>query len=282
MPDGAPAHGAFPAAGRWSVSRYHAGRPASGSPLLEARSVSIEFGGIRALSDVSVRVEVGEAVGIVGPNGAGKTTLFNCLCGQYCPARGSVWFDGKPIDGLPSYRRARLGIARTFQRVEVFPEMTVLDHLLVAERARRGDGRLWKDLLNMSRVRRDELDRIEAVLGLVGLADMAATPVGALSLGHCRLVELGRALCLEPRLLMADEPSSGLDTGETAALADLFRRVQQEKGMAILLVEHDLDMVARVVDRAMVLDFGELVAEGRLDEVMADPLVRRAYLGRAG
>ncbi len=250
------------------------------APLLDARSISIHFGGLRALAEVSVQVYEGESLGIVGPNGAGKTTLFNCLCGQLRPDNGSVSFAGRPIDGLPSYRRARLGIARTFQRIEVFPEMTVFEHLMVAERARRGDGRLWKDLLNLGRPRRDELENVEEMLSLVGLSDVAMTPVAALSLGHCRLVELGRALMLQPRLLMADEPSSGLDTRETQVLGDLLRYVQRERSVAMILVEHDLDMVARVVDRAMVLDFGEMVAEGTLREVMANPEVRRAYLGR--
>jgi len=249
-------------------------------PLLEARAVTIHFGGIHALDDVSLQVFPGEAVGIVGPNGAGKTTLFNVLCGLYRPDQGSVWLDGRPIDGLPTYRRARLGMARTFQRIEVFPEMTVRDHLLVAERARRGDGRLWKDLLNLGGPKPDELRRVEAMLELVGLVEVADVPVAALSLGHCRLVEVGRALMLEPRILMADEPSSGLDAHETEVLGHLLRRVQRERTTAVLLVEHDLEMVSRAVDRVVVLDFGHEIARGTLQEVVANPDVRRAYLGK--
>ncbi|MCL4413307.1 MAG: ABC transporter ATP-binding protein [Actinobacteria bacterium] len=253
---------------------------AGARPLLEARSISIGFGGIQALAGVSIEVAEGEAVGIVGPNGAGKTTFFNCLCGQLRPASGSVLFAGRAIDRMPAHQRARLGIARTFQRVEIFPEMTVRDHLTVAERARAGDWRLWKDLLAMGSPRKEEREHVEQILDLVGLTELGDTPVAALSLGNCRLVELGRALALRPRLLMADEPSSGLDTHETQLLADLLRRVQQESAAAILLVEHDLDMVARVVDRVLVLDFGEPIAEGSLEEVMADPAVRSAYLGK--
>jgi len=247
--------------------------------LLEAREVSKRFGGLQALKDVSLTVGEGEAVGVVGPNGAGKTTLFNCVCGTTRPDSGSVRFDGRVVDHMPPYRRALLGIRRTFQRVEVFPELSVRDHLLVAERARRGDGRLWKDMLNKGGPRRDELAKVEAVIELVGLGDIADTPVAALSLGHCRLVELGRALAGEPRLLLADEPSSGLDQGETAHLAEILRMVGRERNMAVLLVEHDLPMVARAADRVVVLDFGEQIAAGPLDEVMAIPEVRRSYLG---
>ena len=148
---------------------------------------------------------------------------------------------------MPAFLRARLGIRRTFQRVEVFPEMSVRDHMIVAERARRGDGALWKDLLNMAKPKPDELAHVDEVLELVGLTEMADVPVAALSLGHCRLVELGRALCGEPRLLMADEPSSGLDMSETAALAAVLRGVQRDRGMAVLLVEHDMEMVRTAV-----------------------------------
>jgi branched-chain amino acid transport system ATP-binding protein len=255
--------------------------PDGAAPLLDARSISIRFGGVAALKDVSVAVAPGEAVGLVGPNGAGKTTLFNCMCGQLHPSSGTVIFDGHVLDDMPAHMRARLGIRRTFQRVEVFPELSVRDHMMVAERARRGDGALWKDLLNMAKPKPDELAHVEEILDLVGLTEMADVPVAALSLGHCRLVELGRALCGEPRLLMADEPSSGLDISETAALAGVLRGVQRDRGMAVLLVEHDMEMVRTAVDRVVVLDVGEIIAEGTFESVVADPEVRRAYLGRS-
>jgi branched-chain amino acid transport system ATP-binding protein len=249
--------------------------------LLDARAISKRFGGVQALHDVTMTVKAGEIFGLVGPNGAGKTTLFNCLCGQLRPDGGSVRLNGQLIDRLPTYRRARLGIGRTFQRIEVFPELTVRDHLFVAARAHRGDGALWKDLLNLSRPKPDEMETVDRVLDMVRLRDVADTPVAALSLGHCRLVELGRALAGQPRILMADEPSSGLDVQETRALADTLRHVREEHGTAVLLVEHDLDMVAQVVDRVIVLDFGQQIAAGTLDEVMADPAVRKAYLGKS-
>jgi branched-chain amino acid transport system ATP-binding protein len=254
--------------------------PDAAPPLLDARSICKRFGGIQALHEISVHVDPGEAMGLVGPNGAGKTTLFNCICGQLRANSGQVLFDGRRIDDMPAYKRARLGIARTFQRVEVFSEMTVRDHMLVAERARHGGGALWKDLLNMGRPTTEELEKAVQLIDLLDLSDLADTPVAALSLGYCRLVELGRALALEPRLLLADEPSSGLDTHETATMAALLRKVQRERGTAMLLVEHDLDMVAKVVDRVVVLDFGHQIAAGPLGEVIADPAVRRAYLGK--
>jgi branched-chain amino acid transport system ATP-binding protein len=205
--------------------------------------------------------------------------LFDCISGRRRPNAGSVSFQGRSIDGVPAYRRARLGIGRTFQRLEVFPELTVREHLVVAERAHRGVGALWRDLLNLSRVRPEEEARVEAILDLVGLAHLADVPVAALGLGTCRLVELGRALACEPTLLLADEPSSGLDHHETDALATVLRAVQRDRSMALLLVEHDLQMVAKSVDRIVVLDVGHVIAEGRFDEVLAQPGVRQAYLG---
>lgn len=250
------------------------------TPLLVAHGVSKRFGGLQALTDVSISVNAGESVGIVGPNGAGKTTFFNCLCGQLHPDAGTVRFAGTDLRHLPAYRRARLGIRRTFQRVEVFPELSVRDHLLVAERARRGDGALWKDLLNMGKPKQAELENVEATLDLVGLSSLADVPVASLSLGHCRLVELGRALAGEPQLLLADEPSSGLDVYETTVLAGVLRQVQHDRNAALLLVEHDLQMVGKVCDRVVVLNFGQQIAAGTFDEVIADPEVRVAYLGR--
>jgi branched-chain amino acid transport system ATP-binding protein len=215
----------------------------------------------------------------VGPNGAGKTTLFNCICGQLRPEQGSIDLDGRELLGMPTFKRARLGISRTYQRIEVFPDMTVRDHLVVAVRARWSTGRLWKDLLNRSAVTPEENERVASVLELVGIEDRAQTPVSALGLGLCRLVELARALVSEPVLLLADEPSSGLDIHETRELAQVLRKLQRERGMAMLLVEHDLGMVGEVVDRTIVMNLGVVIADGTFDEVMADANVRQAYLG---
>jgi len=237
------------------------------------------FGGIQAVHTITFDVASGECVGLVGPNGAGKTTLFNW---QLRPESGEVLFEGASLVGLPTFKRARLGIGRTYQKVEVFTDMSVRDHLMVAERARRGEGRLWRDLLNLSKPTVDEMERVEAILELVGITYLADTSVNALGLGHCRLVELARALASEPKILLADEPSSGLDLHETAEVAAVLRTVQRERGTAVLLVEHDLTMVADVVDRVIVMDLGAMLAEGNFDEVMADPLVRHAYLGQMG
>ena len=249
--------------------------------LLQASGISKRFGGVVALSELSIGVEAGEAVGLVGPNGAGKTTLFNCLLGILRPDTGTITFDGHDLSRTPVYRRARLGIGRTFQRIELFTEMTARDHLLVADRAHQGGGALWKDLLNRGAPTADEEARAAALLNLLGIDDVADLPVEALSLGHGRLVELGRALITEPRLLLLDEPSSGLDRMESLALAGVLGRVQQERGTAILLVEHDLEMVQQVATRLCVLDLGQLIADGSTGTVMGDANVRRAYLGEA-
>jgi branched-chain amino acid transport system ATP-binding protein len=248
-------------------------------PLLSVTEVSKTFGGIAAVGGVSLSVERGESIGLVGPNGAGKTTLFNCICGQLRPEHGSVELEGRELLGMPTYKRARLGISRTYQRIEVFPDMTVWDHLMVAVRARWCTGRLWRDLCNRSAVTDEERDRVSEVLALVGIEDRAQTPVSALGLGLCRLVELARALVSEPVLLMADEPSSGLDVHETHELAQVLRKLQRERGMAMLLVEHDLGMVGNVVDRTVVMNLGVVIADGTFDEVMSDADVRHAYLG---
>jgi branched-chain amino acid transport system ATP-binding protein len=252
------------------------------APLLRLTGVSKSFGGIQAVSSIGFDVRPGECVGLVGPNGAGKTTLFNCVCGQLRPESGEILFEGTPLNGLPTFKRARLGIGRTYQKVEVFTDMSVRDHLLVAERARRGEGSLWRDLLNLSKPTPDEMARVDACLELVGIASMAGTSVNALGLGNCRLVELARALAAEPKILLADEPSSGLDLHETSEVAAVLRTVQRERGTAVLLVEHDLSMVAEVVDRTIVMDLGAMLAEGTFDECMAAPAVRHAYLGQMG
>jgi branched-chain amino acid transport system ATP-binding protein len=247
--------------------------------LLEATGITKRFSGITALDDVSITVEDGESVGLIGPNGAGKTTFFNCLLGLLRPEHGKVEFAGRDITRLPVYRRSRLGFARTFQRIELFTGMTVRDHLLVAERARLGTGRFWKDVLNLSKPTSDENERTDRTLALLGLEDVSESPVEALSLGRARLVEVGRALMTEAKLLLLDEPSSGLDGHETAALADTLRAVQAERGTAVLLVEHDVEFVRSYSTRLSVLDFGHLIATGPTADVLADDNVRRAYLG---
>jgi branched-chain amino acid transport system ATP-binding protein len=247
--------------------------------VLAAEMITKSFEGIHALSDVSLVVAPGERVGLIGPNGAGKTTLFNCLLGVLEPDRGTVRLDDVEVGHLPVHERAARGIGRTFQRIELFGESTVREHLLIAERVRRGGGALWKDLLGFGRPRPEELAACDAVLELLGLDTVADDPIEHLSLGQGRLVEVGRALMTHPKVLLLDEPSSGLDRTETADLAATLRTVQAQEGFAILLVEHDVELVASFTERCYVLDFGTLIAEGPTAEVLASDAVRAAYLG---
>jgi branched-chain amino acid transport system ATP-binding protein len=248
--------------------------------VLSTHGVTKRFSGIVALDDVSIDVDEGERVGLIGPNGAGKTTFFNCMLGVLPTDRGKVVLDGHDLSGLSVSQRARLGFGRTFQRIELFPDSTVRDHLFIAERVRNGTGRLWKDLIGLGKPKADELARCDEVLELLGLRELAAEPIERLSLGQCRLVEVGRALMTEPKVLLLDEPSSGLDRAETASLAQTLREVQAEQGFAILLVEHDVELVASFTTRCYVLDFGQLLAEGPSQEILASPEVRAAYLGK--
>ncbi len=248
-------------------------------PLLETAGLTKRFGRVVALSDVSLRIDAGGSVGVVGPNGAGKTTLFDCVLGVVKPDAGWVAFDGRRIDRLPTFRRALLGIGRTFQRLELFGGMTPREHLCVTERVRGGRGRLWKDVIGLGRPSPRERREADDLLALVGLEDVADVPVEALNLGRSRLVELARALVGPPELLMLDEPSSGLDDAERAILVSVLERVRHERGVAVVLVEHDLDLVTAVVDRLVVLDVGRVIADGPVDTVLSDAAVRSAYLG---
>ncbi len=249
--------------------------------LLEVRGITKHFAGITALDDVSLEVGQGELVGLIGPNGAGKTTLFNCVLGVLRADGGSVLFAGRDLGGIPVHRRARLGIGRTFQRIELFAGMTPREHLLVAERVRRGSGGLIKDVLGLGRATDAERTKAQTTLDLLGLADHPDRPIESLSLGRGRLVEVGRALMIDPYLLLLDEPSSGLDRAETRTLAETLRHVHRERGTAVLLVEHDIEMVEALVERVSVLDFGTLLTAGPTDEVLASDVVRQAYLGTA-
>jgi branched-chain amino acid transport system ATP-binding protein len=249
------------------------------SRVLEARGVSKRFAGIVALEGVDVDVDEGERIGLIGPNGAGKTTLFNCLLGVLPVDGGSIDLAGADVTHLPVHERARRGVGRTFQRIELFPDTTVREHLLIADRVSRGTGRFWKDLVGLGRPQRDEISRCDEVLELLGLAALAGEPIEHLTLGQGRLVEVGRALMTRPRLLLLDEPSSGLDRAETAALAETLRAVQDDRGFAVILVEHDLELVSTFTTRCYVLDFGHLIVEGPTGSVLASDEMKRAYLG---
>jgi branched-chain amino acid transport system ATP-binding protein len=247
--------------------------------LLEAVDVTMKFAGITALDRVGLEVDDGEIVGLIGPNGAGKTTFFNCILGLLKPDAGRITFDGKNLMRVPTDRRARLGLGRTFQRIELFVGMSPREHFVVADRACRGRGGVLADAIRRGRPSAAETDRADAMLHLLGLESVGDRKVESLTLGVGRLVEVGRALMTEPRALLLDEPSSGLDRHETQTLARTLGEVQRERGFAILLVEHDVELVRSFVDRVYVLDFGTVIASGPTERVFSDSVVRRAYLG---
>jgi branched-chain amino acid transport system ATP-binding protein len=253
---------------------------AAAGAVLEALGVTVRFGGLTALSDVSLAVPPRSIVGLVGPNGAGKTTLFGVLSGILSPTKGSVSLHGRDVTGTPPQDRAHAGLARTFQRTELFADLTVREHLVLAYRARHARPRLWADLLGRSiGDRAAEKARVDQLLGVLGLVPVADRPARALPLGTGRLVEVGRALATDPSVILLDEPSSGLDIHETEQLAATLRRARAEQGVALVLVEHDLDLVLGLSDVVSVLDFGIMIATGTPAEVRADPRVRAAYIG---
>jgi len=237
--------------------------------LLDVRQVSVSFGGLQALSEVSIDVQVGHVTGLIGPNGAGKTTLFNVVTGLLGPNSGRVELDGRDITRRKPHQRARLGIGRTFQRLETFGSLTARENVLVAAEMRRG----WShDRKRSPSVIADE------ILERVGLQAVAGDRVDRLPTGTARLVELGRALATQPRVLLLDEPSAGLNESETATLGTLLREVAGS-GLGVLLVEHDMSFVMGTCERIHVLDFGRIISVGTPTEVQGDDTVRAAYLG---
>ncbi len=249
---------------------------------LECSEITVNFGGLAAVSDVAVAVPPERIVGLVGPNGAGKSTLFAVMSGLLRPNRGKVILDGADITSERPQLRAAKGLARTFQHPELFSGLTVRDHLVLAYRAKHARRRIWSDLFTMGSLRRPgshENDSVDELIEMLGLGRLALRPVLGLPLGSARLVELGRALAASPTVLLLDEPSSGMDSAETEQFERTLRLVNQERKVSVLLVEHDVDLVMRLCSKVYVLDFGLMIASGSPEDVRADPAVRAAYLG---
>jgi ABC-type branched-subunit amino acid transport system ATPase component len=258
--------------------------PAAATSALAADRVTVRFGGLVALSDVSVDVAPGTITGLVGPNGAGKSTLFSVLSGLRRPDAGAVRLAGQDVTGRTPQARSRTGLARSFQQPELFPQLTVREHLVLGYRSRHARSRLWQDLFLAGSLRPSpagETARVDALLELLSLTDVAGQPAAMLPLGTSRIVEVGRALATSPSVLLLDEPLSGLDVGEAERLAAALRHVVDHEGLAMLLVEHDVAMVLSLSSFIYVLDFGVVIAGGSPEDIRADARVRDAYLGDA-
>jgi branched-chain amino acid transport system ATP-binding protein len=249
--------------------------------LFEAQDLSVRFGGIRAVDGVSFAVEQGEVFSIIGPNGAGKTTIFNLISRIYAPTGGRLVFDGRDFTALPPYRIAGLGIARTFQNIELFSHATVLQNLLIG-RHRHASAGFLSQMLFLPRAARAEIahrEKVEDVIAFLELERYRDTLISGLPYGVRKVVELGRALCTEPRLLLLDEPSSGLSVEETEGMGFWIDDIKRELGVTIIMVEHDMNLVSAVSDRVLALNYGRVLALGAPDEVQRNPEVIRAYLG---
>ena len=251
-------------------------------PVLEGRGVSVRFEGLLALDAVDLAVPAAGTVGLVGPNGAGKTTLFGVLSGLLHPTGGTVVMDGEPVTSLGVEARARRGLARTFQHLELFVELTVREHLALAYRSCRRRNRIWTDLVGGPGGRRDagEDAAVERLLDVLALAPVAERPAAELPAGTGRMLQVARALATAPRVVLLDEPSSGLDPAETARFAAAMRWANEELGVALVLVEHNVGLVLELCQRVTVLDFGRVIAEGDPEQIRSDPGVQLAYLGK--
>jgi len=262
------------------------GRPEKaplGEALLEVRGISVRFGGILALDQVSFAVGEGQIVGLIGPNGAGKTTLFNVLSRLYRPAEGDIRFDGRSLLALPAHRIATVGIGRTFQNLALFRSMTVLENVMVGAHC-TGASSFLGNALGLPAVRQEERGLREGasrMLGLLGLEEVAHRPIASLPFGTQKRAEIARALASAPKLLLLDEPAGGLNHEEVASLGALLRRIREALGLTMLLVEHHMSFVMGISDQVVALDFGRVIAQGTPAVVQADEAVIGAYLGRA-
>jgi branched-chain amino acid transport system ATP-binding protein len=249
--------------------------------LFAAQDLAVRFGGIKAVDSVSFEVEPGEVFAIIGPNGAGKTTIFNLISRIYNPTSGKLFFDGQDITQVPPYRIAGLGIARTFQNIELFANASVLQNLLIGRHCHAHVGVL-SQLGFLPSTRRAEIahrEKVEDVIGFLKLERYRDTLIANLPYGVRKIVELGRALCIEPRLLLLDEPSSGLNVEETEVMGFWIEDIKKDLGITVIMVEHDMSLVSAVSDRVMALNYGRVLAMGQPADVQSDLEVIRAYIG---